>query len=183
VSSSPPPRPFAILPDPGHCWGQGVCGLKEEHETEDFALPCASPTLWRPLAECRRARGRAPPLSWQPAGAPRCQAAASELPAAQAHCKQPRVRPPRPEWEPHPNTMSLLVPGRGLYGRVWRTRAPTPPPRPPGPRSQFSKPAGGRGALGRGESQPVPSRLNVCFVPENKGSIRLLPPGKHKTSF
>lgn len=140
-----PPRPFDILPDPGHCYGEGYVGRRNSR-LETWSFPALALALRKHRVECRRARRCASPLSWQPEGAPRCQAAAGELPAAQAHCKQPRARPPRPAWEPHPNTtpLSLGLPGEAF---VAKPRGRGSPPYPPGP--------------GRGPSVP---NLQECGV-------------------
>lgn len=189
ASSSPlPPSPFDVLPDSGHCWGGGG-GLRARRGSRDWR-PRASqrslaPGLRRPRAECRRARRSAPPLSWPRAGAPRCQAAVGELPAAQAHRKQLRARPPSPGWEPHPNTMSpsLRLPaearggwgagaggGRRFCSRAWGKRAPTPSPGRRGPGASVLN-LQGCGVLRGGEGVsacPLPTECLLCSGKQGK---------------
>lgn len=80
--------------------------------------------------------------------------------------------------------VAVVAGSETFVAKFWE-RAPTPPPGHRGRGASVLNLRGCgvlRGGEGK-ESAPAPSPLNVCFVPENKGSIRLLPPGKHKTSF
>lgn len=103
----------------------------------------------------------------------------------QARCKQLRARPPRPGWEPHPNTMSpsLGLPaeaggegvgrrrrGRSFCSLAGRTRAPTPPPGQRGPGASVLN-LQGCGVLRGGEGVsacPLPTECLLCSGKQGK---------------